>query len=146
MRTKTLTQAEKYNEYRRAAMDVLVDFDGTICEFAYPGTGNPLPGAREGLEAILAMGLRIVVWSSRFNPTLYTKAERAAAMDMVHRYMIQHRLPYNSLDTGNGGKRLALCMLDDRAVSVKGNWDGVLEEIKRIQTGVEALHRCRKQE
>ena len=42
-----------------------IDFDGTICEFAVPEIGAPLPGAFETLRELQALGHRLVLWTCR---------------------------------------------------------------------------------
>ena len=55
---------------------VAVDLDGTILEYdppEYPALGNPIPGAVAGLQALRALGYRLVVHTCRIRglPEVY---------------------------------------------------------------------------
>lgn len=141
LRSKPLTQAEKWKEYERASEEVLVDFDGTICKFDYPNLGRPLPGARMFMKALKARGLRPVIWSSRMSPEIYTYEERCEAMDKIAQWCVTYDIPYYAIDTGENGKRLCLAYVDDRGVHANGNFDAMLRRIDQIQTKVEGQHR-----
>ncbi len=128
-----LTPAEKLRVYQARHQEILVDFDGTLCEWAYPGMGAPMPQARESLEFLRAKGLRIVVWSSRMDPSIYTEDERAKAATDIAFWMHEHAIPYDAIDTGNSGKRLAAVYVDDRAVHLGGyGWSAALMGILTI--------------
>lgn len=113
-----LTPEEKMEVFRQSSLDVLVDFDGTICEFKYPDMGPPLAGAKEMLYWIRRKGLRVVIWTSRMSPAIYTVEEREASLEKIMAYMAQWKLPYDEIDDGCSGKRLALAYIDDRAIAV----------------------------
>lgn len=146
MRSTPLTQAEKWNEYKRAGEEVLVDFDGTLCKFSYPDLGEPLPGARYFMKALVARGLRPVVWSSRMSPEIYTERERAEAITKIGFWLAKHKIPHYAIDTGNNGKRLCLAYVDDRGVHANGNWDAMLRRIDRIKDRVELQARKRRED
>lgn len=141
---QALTQAEKWQRYEECAEIVLVDFDGTLCEFQYPDLGPPLPGARRFLKGLLAMGLKPVIWSSRMSSEIYTEQERADAIVKIGRWMIQHNMPFSSIDTGESGKRLCLAYVDDRGVHANGNFDAMLMRVRSIKEGVEAKLRAHR--
>jgi hypothetical protein len=137
-RLTALTEAEKLEEYRRAGGEVLVDMDGTLCEFKYPDMGLPVPGAREFMLALRARGLRPIIWSSRMSPEIYTEEERARAVMEIGKWAAQHGIHYYGIDTGNSGKRLCMAYVDDRGVHAGGDWDLVLDQIDDIQERVES--------
>ncbi len=139
-----LTQAEKWDEYKRASEEVLVDFDNTLCQWAYPDMGEPIPRARYFMQALIARGLRPVVWSSRMSPEIYTMEERAAAVEKIARWLHQYDIPYHSIDTGENGKRLCLAYVDDRGVHANGNWDAMLRKVDHIRAKVEPTLRQKR--
>lgn len=136
-RHNPLTQDEKYQYYAECAKRVYVDFDGTLCRFAYPGMGAPTEGARAAMRRLQDMGLEVVVWSSRMSPEIYTLEERASAIDKIRAWLLRHDIPFDWIDTGNNGKALGLCHIDDRAVSYTGSWGYVIEEVLRVRDYVE---------
>lgn len=138
-----LTQAEKWDAYRDASQVVLVDFDNTLCQWAYPDMGDPIPGARYFMQTLIARGLRPVVWSSRMSPEIYTDEERAQAIEKIAAWLAKHRIPYDSIDTGESGKRLCLAYVDDRGVHANGQFSAMLRRIEQIRTKVEPTLRSK---
>lgn len=138
------TQDEKYREYEKAAKIVLVDFDGTLCHFAYPAMGKPIKGARYFMKGLMDRGLKPVIWSSRMSPQIYTREERLEAMAKIEAWCKEHEIPYHAIDSGDAGKRLCLAYVDDRGVYASGNFDAMLHRVDRIQYEVERAHRERR--
>lgn len=145
-RQVALTQDEKYVEYDRAAKEVLVDFDATLCQWAYPDMGDPEPGAKFFMKQLLHRGLRPIVWTSRMSPEIYTLDERNDTLVRIMDWLEKHEIPYHEIDTGDSGKRLALAWVDDRAVhySGEGRWEPVLRKIDHIKEMVEERQRRRR--
>lgn len=138
---------QRYKIYDERAKDILVDFDGTICTWAYPNFGEPTPGVHETFRALRERGFRIIIWTSRVCPTVHTPEERATMMDKIAAYMRQHAIPYDGIDSY--GKRSALAYVDDRAVSFTGGffgWEGVMRGIQRIEEDVEKDQKRERQE
>ncbi len=139
MGRKPLTDAAKTRAFKNAALDILVDMDGTICKWQYPEFGPPTYGVAEALGQMRKQGLRVVVWSSRLNSDIYSVEERAQAVEDIQKYMHHWNIPFDEIDTQ--GKRLALCYVDDKAVSFfdsKIGWLEVLAKLKIIREEVEA--------
>jgi len=115
---KPLTQSEKYELYYQASQEVLVDFDGTLCEFAYPALGEPRRGAKTFMEWLMRKGLRPVVWSSRISGTyISADTEKRRIVNQLRQWLKKHEIPYYAIDAGDMGKRLALAYVDDRGVA-----------------------------
>ena len=115
---KPLTQSEKYELYYQASKEVLVDFDGTLCEFAYPEFGPPRRGAKAFMEWLVARGLKPVVWSSRFCPKYISSPNERLAIGLaIDDWLTKHDIPCHEIDVGHNGKRLALAYVDDRGVA-----------------------------
>ena len=111
-----LTQNEKYEKYFQASREVLVDFDGTLCEFKYPAFGKPRRGARTFMQWLADRGLKPIVWSSRLSSAHATEEEKNSIIKSIHDWLLYHGIDYYAVDTGCVGKRLALCYIDDRGV------------------------------
>jgi len=78
-----------------------------------------------------------VVWSSRMSPQHHTAPERAKIVGAIHDYMKFWKLPFDEIDDGSNGKRLALAYIDDRNCPYAGNWHETLNHLDRIQNMVE---------
>jgi len=113
---------------------ICVDMDGTIA--AYDGwkglrdIGEPLPGAREFMEALRSIG-RVVVHTCRTNPEINSDFARvvcdeygpedgtSAVVDeltsTVQEWLDVHDIPYDEVWRGVG-KPIACAYVDDRAV------------------------------
>ena len=50
---------------RIVPLTVGVDFDGTVVRHEYPDVGPDVPGAVDGLRAMVASGARLVLWTMR---------------------------------------------------------------------------------
>lgn len=131
---KELTHAQRMKMYRNAGNCVLVDFDGTICEFRYPNLGPPIPGARDFLNTLKERGLDIVVWSSRSSAQYRTRAERVQVKKEIENWLRRNAMPFDEVDMGDVGKRLALAYVDDRGVQAGMDtpWEDVLDRIDHI--------------
>ena len=144
MRSKALTQEQKYAEYDKKAREVLVDFDGTLCQFKYPDMGPPRDGARMFMKALISRGLKPVIWSSRMSPEIYTEEERAASVEKIALWCKRYNIPHEAIDTGNCGKRLCLAYVDDRGVHAGDSWSAVLRRIDQIHSTVESRQKARR--
>lgn len=127
-----LTPQAKMQRYRECSKIVLVDFDGTLCEFAYPAMGQPIPGARGFMKSLIARGLQPVIWSSRMSSDVNTPEERAKSIERIAEWCKTYRIPYHSIDTGNSGKRHCLAYVDDRGVAFTGSYPRALKRIDYI--------------
>jgi FMN phosphatase YigB (HAD superfamily) len=129
-----LSHGQKMRLYRSAGNIVLVDFDGTLCEFKYPRFGPPIPGARDFLYALRERALDIVVWSSRLSPQYSTWAERKQMKKEIENWLRRNAMPFDEVDVGDLGKRLALAYVDDRgaAAGMDVPWENVLKRIDQI--------------
>ena len=52
------TSKDKMDHYRERGREVLVDFDGTLCEFNYPKLGPPRDGALKFILWLISKDLR----------------------------------------------------------------------------------------
>ena len=116
---------------------VCVDFDGTICRYAFPDCGEPRPEVIEVLRALRAEGWRIVIHSARVNSE-WSEPVRTEKCEAMIVYLVAHDVPFDevwglafertSADEGtqgyhwcfeprHTGKPVAHVYLDDRAVA-----------------------------
>lgn len=112
-----LTQDEKYALYHQASQEVLVDFDGTLCEFKYPDFGLPRRGARTFMQWLTERGLKPVVWSSRLSGKFINPMIRKDLVIRIQGWLEAYNIPFHDIDVGLEGKRLALAYVDDRGVA-----------------------------
>jgi hypothetical protein len=111
---------------------ICVDFDGTICDFAFPNCGPLKPGVKEALEQFRSQGFYIIISSCRtcgWNEEVFGNGDvpvrgRPAVKSMVA-YLDEHALPYDEIDFGEKGKVLADYMIDDRGISFRENWSQI---------------------
>ncbi|HUW45779.1 MAG TPA: hypothetical protein VMW50_08285 [Dehalococcoidia bacterium] len=111
---------------------IIVDFDGTICGFAFPDTGPPEPHVQEGLQKLKNAGFEIVIHSIRINKN-WGFASQCKHLSIIETYMSVHNLPYDEILV-NPGKPFAMAYIDDRAVQHKGDWlETAQETLKMIR-------------
>lgn len=113
---------------------IIVDFDGTICDFAYPECGQPKEGVCTALWELHDMGYKIVVHSLRTSSTLFGVKDRPNQLHhtkMLVDYLIEHKIPHDEvLLSEDSDKPAARFYIDDCAVRFNNNWAEVVREIK----------------
>lgn len=108
---------------------VVVDFDGTIAEFAYPAIGSPKAGVKEALQKLKDMGYEIKILSCRTDSELHKyPIDRQEQVRMMEVYLKEHEIPYDIVL--NKDKPIAEWYIDDRAIGFRDNWEAVVEEIE----------------
>ncbi len=134
------TSNEKLAHYRMRGQEVLVDFDGTLCEFNYPKLGDPRPGALAFIKWLIAQDLRPVVWSSRMSLDNGNLEEVHLQRWAIIQWLEKNGFPLLPVDDGRAGKRLALAYVDDRGVAADDDncWRTVKERILAIKAREEA--------
>jgi|3_EtaG_2_1085321.scaffolds.fasta_scaffold00380_23 hypothetical protein len=97
-------------------LDVLVvDFDNTICPFREDlVTEGLVPGVIDSLTKLKKMGYRIIISSAR-NNIAYGGCTGVGHREMA-RFLTEHDVPYDSIDTGTTGKPVAYRYIDDKGV------------------------------
>ncbi len=108
---------------------IVVDFDGTICDFEFPEMGKPKKGVRESLEKLQKKGYKIVIHSVRTSRCWEDHKEsndntQEKAIEDIQNYMNENKIPYDYIYTPD--KPLATYYIDDRAVwfndDLTNNW------------------------
>ena len=121
---------------------ICVDLDGVLCSWAdgWKGPhifGDPIPGAKEFLEKLRAIG-EVVIHTSRCWGGWVEKDDRRSYWDIKHSiaaWLEDHDLPYDRIHT-DAGKPPAVAYIDDRAVECD-------PEHRPFDFG-DALLRCKK--
>lgn len=123
-----------------APKTIAVDFDGTICDFAYPQVGEPKKGVREALEKFKALGFKIIIFSCRtshYLPEVFgvkSSPSRQWAIKVMVDFLAEHKIPYDTIDDGELGKPLADFYIDDKAVRFENNWAAIAHAIEAHET------------
>lgn len=101
----------------------VIDFDGTLCKFAFPDVGPIEPGVKEALETLKRAGYTIKIHSCRTAVYWGNSTERRIHMKLIRDFMAEHKLPYDEILTSpTMDKPIADVYIDDRAVKYENNW------------------------
>ena len=125
-RAKELAPDQKAYLYTRRSKDLLVDFDGTLSQWAYPDIGEPTQGAARAMRMLRDRGYRIVIWTARMDGSVYSLTERIKTLYMLQDWLERYNIEYDEIDMYQAGKRVAGAYIDDKAIRFGGNWDKVL--------------------
>lgn len=117
-----------------------IDFDGTLCDEAYPNIGAPKAGAKEALTLFRALGYRIVIWTCRTchyhydifggDPTQPT-LDREKVIEMKN-WLKVHDIPYDEIDDGSRGKLHADFYIDDKGIRFENNWEQIMVAVAQF--------------
>lgn len=137
------TTNEKLDHYRHRGQEVLVDFDGTLCEFNYPKLGAPRPGALAFIKWLVEQDLRPIIWSSRMSLDNGNLDEVYLQRWSIMQWLEDNGFPRLEVDGGRAGKRLALAYVDDRGVAADddNDWASVKTRIMTIKQREDARWR-----
>ena len=109
----------------------IIDFDGTLCKFAFPDVGPIEPGVREALVTLKEAGYTIRIHSCRTAVYWGNERERKIHTGLIFDFLKQHKLPYDDLITSVGmDKPIADVYIDDRAIKYDGNWLEIARRLK----------------
>jgi len=131
---RTKTHPKLRGEERKT---ICVDFDDTIFHKGVStGIGPIVEGAKEALAFLRANGYQIIVSSGRTNRRMVGEEGARQAYSTMKAALDGERVPYDVIDTGDGGKVWAVLSVDDRGVGIplRGtvvDWERVLKEIFR---------------
>jgi histidinol phosphatase-like enzyme len=121
---------DTFNQSHRQKV-IVIDFDGTLCKFAFPEVGDPEPGVRAALQTLKDMGYFIKIHSCR-TATYWKRQNRASHILLMVNFLEKNKIPFDEIIVeDNMDKPIADFYIDDRAISYKGNWEDVVSEISR---------------
>ena len=139
---------------RGAHKSIVVDFDGTLVESAWPDIGDWMPGAIEAMFNLHLLGFHIILNSVRLLPIHYqTGTELSPAFVMIETQKVRAKLEEAGLGFieiwNRAGKPPAAVYIDDRAERYYGTakaWDRLVEkiayrELKKVVT-VDSFKLC----
>ncbi len=108
----------------------VIDFDGTLCKFAFPDVGPIEPNVKEALETLKEAGYVIKIHSCRTATYWGREDERVIHTRIIRDFMMEHKLPHDEIIiTSTMDKPIADVYIDDRAIRYSNNW---LEIAKRL--------------
>ena len=110
---------------------ICVDFDGTICTWAFPSCGDPTVGVKLALELFRAAGYEIIIWSCRTAACFRQSPLYNKYIDEMISFLSEHEIPYDRIDMGNEGKPVADFYIDDRAITFT-NWMDVVKQFHKM--------------
>jgi len=111
---------------------VIIDFDGTICTYEFPGVGTPQPSVREALLKLKELGYQIHIHSCR-TATYWGRGaeERNHQITVIHDFMEENDLPYDKIIL-NVDKPVAELYIDDRGIGYRGSWLDVIRQVELL--------------
>lgn len=117
-------------------MTIAIDFDGVIHAYSKGWNGgeiydDPVPGTREALMALKEAKHKIYIFTTRTNKTFGKRDTSVDQKQMIEEYMAKHDIPYDKIWTF--GKPMADIFIDDRALSFRGDWTDMIEQVKGFQ-------------
>jgi hypothetical protein len=127
---ESLALLGRFMEIVRPPLTVCVDFDGTLCDSAYPNIGPLKEGAKEALQTFRNLGCRIIISSCRSCHWHYDVYggdpgqpvfERTRMKEMIA-FLDTFQIPYDIIDDGSLGKVVADYYIDDKAIRFVDNW------------------------
>lgn len=108
-------------------MVIAVDLDGTLAEYVGwrkdAPIGNPLPGAEEFLKKLRALGASIVVFTAR------------SSTEQVNAWLVENKLDSYVTAVSAVKSTMFSVIVDDRAVRFDGDYDKVLEDVRKFVDG-----------
>ncbi len=117
---------------------IAVDFDDTLHSHKNGWRegqidGDPMPGAKQAMEKLIALGYEILIYSCRTSRDVMGKSngEVFAQKKLMEGWLALHQIPYTSIYEGDG-KPYAAIYIDDRAYRFT-TWDDFDDMIKCIK-------------
>jgi len=108
----------------------IIDFDGTLCKFAFPDVGPIEPNVQEALEILKAAGYIIKIHSCRTATYWKRPDERVIHVQLIRDFMRENNLPYDEIILDpTKDKPIADVYIDDRAIRYDNNWLQIAKEL-----------------
>jgi len=108
---------------------IIIDFDGTLCKFAFPEVGEPQPNVKEGLEKLHNAGYKIVIHSVR--TATYLNEDTLEHVKAIKNFMLKNNLYYDEILL-TCDKPIAAAYIDDRGIGYRGDWLKTVNETLKL--------------
>lgn len=113
-------------------MIIAVDFDGVICNSAYPALGDAMPGVRKAIKELRERGHYVIVWTCRTGEPLLQAInwmrEQRISFDRVNDHS-----PENLAEYGEGGKKIyADVYIDDKNLGGFDGWFAAMDRLREL--------------
>ena len=112
-------------------LTIAVDFDGTLCDFAFPKIGKQTEDQKELMETLIQMrkdGHKLILWTNRGDNKEYpvlTEAIEWCRKKGLEFDAINQNLPDQKKLSGPSPKVMADIFIDDLAINVK-DWRQII--------------------
>jgi len=122
----------------KAPKTLAIDFDGTLCDFAFPGIGKVKQGAKEAIDKFRELGYKIIIYSCRTCHWHYDifggspdqpVMERDRVKEMIS-WLAENGIEYDEVDDGSRGKPSANAYIDDKGIRFQDNWKEIQEFVE----------------
>jgi hypothetical protein len=116
-----------------AQKTIAIDFDGVINSFSRGWCGStetddPVEGAAEAINALLAAGNKVVIYS--------TRAATPEGKETIRRYLAENDVSFEEIEVTDK-KPIAHIYIDDRAIPFSGDWSDTLKQIEEFKPWTE---------
>ena len=131
---------------------IAVDFDGTLCEYAFPEIGEPKHLVISFVKQHAARGTKIILWTCRENGT------RRALLDEAVAFCAAHEIPLYAVNENPantyagqygveraGRKVFADLYIDDKALNVAEVEGNMKIAARFLDTRAQAMNKTKKQ-
>lgn len=108
----------------------VIDFDGTLCKFAFPDVGPIEPYVKVALGVLKQAGYIVKIHSCRTGTYWGREDEREKHIQLIIDFMQKHNLPYDEIILARTmDKPIADVYIDDRAIRYDNNWLEIMERL-----------------
>lgn len=97
---------------------IAVDFDGTLCQSAYPNIGKPLDYVIDYVKKLKADGCTLILWTCRVGKLLDEAINWCNAQELQFDYCNENVTENVEYFQNNPRKVYADLYIDDRAVNI----------------------------
>lgn len=111
---------------------IAVDFDGTLVEEVWPGIGDWLPGAVDGLKRLAEEFDEVVIWTCRtaeVDTDEKTPRDNSDQLDAIWEMLDSAGIPINVRVWTRPYKPPADVYLDNKAIRFNGDWNVALAAV-----------------
>lgn len=113
-------------------MIIAIDFDGTLCEQAYPAIGRAMLGAKKSLTELHERGHYLIIWTCRTGDLLVDAVNWLQAEGIPFDRINDHN-PENLARYGDGGKKIyADVYIDDRNLGGFPGWYEAMSQLRAL--------------